>query len=168
MIFDLILQFNSWTLPLILHKIPIKQPWPYQWIWPMELKIPGMQLTELNQWNPRVFAKTYKLDGWTGLNQHHLIFWTSNSNTNELYETLYSLLLKNPSMNNLLIKQVIQEPGPCLGQGPVWLLILQTAREKGYQRSSAHVWINDLHVSTRLLTILIIQTVRVAFIKARI
>ena len=75
---------------------------------------------------------------------------------------------KNPWMNNQLIKQVIQEPGPCLGQGLVWFLILQTAREKGNQRSSAHVWIKDLHVSTHLLTILIIQNVHVAFIKARI
>ena len=100
----------------------------------MELKIPGMQLTQLNQWNIRVFKKTYKLDGWTGLNQHHLIFWTSNSNTNELHETLYFLLLKNPWMNNQLIKQVIPEPGPCLGQAPVWLLILQTARENGQSK----------------------------------
>ena len=134
----------------------------------MELKIPGMQLTQLNQWNPRVFPKTYKLDGRTELNQNHLIFWTSNSNTNEPYETLCSLLLKNPWMINQLIKQVIQEPGPCLGQGPVWFLILKTAREKGNQRSSAHVWIKDLHVSANLLMILIIQTVHVAFIKARI
>ena len=170
MIFDLILQYNSWILQSILHKIPIWQPWPYQWIWPMELKIPGMQ-TQLNQWNLRVIKKIYKLDGWsrwTGLNKHHLIFWTSNSNTNELFETLYFLLLQNPWMNNQLIKQVIQEPGPCLGQAPVWFLILQTAREKGNQRSSAHVWIKDLHVSAHLLTILIIQTVHVAFIKARI
>ena len=71
-------------------------------------------------------------------------------------------------MNNQLIKQVKQEPGPSLGQAPVWFLILQTAKEKGNQRSSAHVWIKDLHVSANLLTILIIQTVHVAFIKARI
>ena len=134
----------------------------------MELKIPRMQLTQLNHWNPRDFKKTYKLDGWTGLNQHHLIFWTSNSNTNELHETLNFLFLKNPWMNNQLIKWVIQEPGPCLGQAPVWFLILQTAREKSNQRSLAHVWIKDLHVSTHLLTILIIQTVHVAFIQARI
>ena len=135
----------------------------------MELKIPRMQLTQLNHWNPRVFKKTYKLDGWTGLNQHHLIFWTSNSNSNELHETLYMILLKNPWMNNQLIKRVIQEPGPCLGQAPVWFFILQTAIERmGNQWSSAHVWIKDMHVSTHLITILIIQTVLVAFIKPRI
>ena len=135
----------------------------------MELKIPGTQLTQLNHWNRRVFKKTYELDGWTGLNQHHLIFWTSNSNTNELHETLYFLLLKNPWMNNQLIKQVIQEPSPCLGQAPVWFFILQTAIERmGNQRSSTHVWTTDLHVSAHLITILIIQTVHVAFIKPRI
>ena len=100
----------------------------------MELKISGMQLTQLNHWNPRVFKETYKLDGWTGLNQHHLIFWTSNSNTNELHETLYIILLKNLWMNNQLIKRVIQEPGPCLGQAPVWFFILQTARENGQSK----------------------------------
>ena len=135
----------------------------------MELKIPRMQLTQLNHWNPRVFKKTYKLDDWTGLNQHHLIFWTSDSNTNELHGTLNFLFLKNPWMNHQLIKWVIQEPGPCLGQAPVWFLILQTAIERmGNQRSSAHVWIKDLHVSAHLITILIIQIVHVAFIKARI
>ena len=35
------------------------------------------------------------------------------------YLRLYFLLLQNPWMNNQLIKQVIQEPGPCLGQAPV-------------------------------------------------
>ena len=134
----------------------------------MELKIPGMQLTQLNHWNPRVFKETYKLDGWTGLNQHHLIFWTSNSNTNELHETLYIILLKNLWMNNQLIKRVIQEPGPCLGQAPVWFFILQTARENGQSKIISSCLNTDLHVSAHLITILIIQTVHVAFIKPRI